>query len=172
VDAKIAAVDADQEPRRIADAAFKTVEAEAPPEIATPPIRLGRILPSLESATSPSEPLDAEASNGTEKSRVARKRKVRDVRPAGRVRAPEAEARATKSKAKRAGTPPKTTPTPIVVRPHAPRDEAAADLAAASALPPSGRSKRAIVGRYVLRDENQPGQIWKRKLLARRDSRT
>jgi hypothetical protein len=32
--------------------------------------------------------------------------------------------------------------------------------------------KRAIVGRYVLRDESEPGQSWKRRLLARREGRS
>jgi hypothetical protein len=38
--------------------------------------------------------------------------------------------------------------------------------------PASGRSKRPILARYVLRGEGEPGQSWKRKLLARRENRT
>jgi hypothetical protein len=207
VDAKSVPAVLDHEPRRIAAAAFKTVEAVMPSEGATPPPRPGRILPSLEAAPSFSGPAAEAAPETPERPRIARRpraaRVVEASQPApssredrARIQPPRDEARAeprrdaaavspptfvasARVKERRAEEPalapkrePQPRPAPRSVAHASPAREVAPEPPPASQAAPNGRSKRAILARYVLRDESQPGQIWKRKLLARRENRT
>jgi hypothetical protein len=199
VDAKLAPVSNEQQPHRIAAAAFKTVDASAPVGVAPPPSgRSGRILPSLEAPPPPVEIELAETLEPVAKSRMTRKRRVAspvrsiDISEAPRpVRAPITATRPetrvvvetrrdaaavrpanglTKLRAKLekhsrvALREAEAKPAPVAVV-QAPPARAEAGEQVAS-------RKRPILARYVLRGEGEPGQGWKRKLLARRESRT
>ncbi len=85
-----------------------------------------------------------------------------------RVKGGSVEKRALKTKPE---PEPRQGPTQVALPPPA-RIEIAAEPALANQVPPTARSKRAILARYVIRGEREPGQIWKRKLLARRESRS
>ena len=91
------------------------------------------------------------------------------VEPPSRAQAAEPKPRAKMERRAIPSKTPRWTPEPA----PAPRIE----IVAAPPPPPVVESaaparKRAIVGRYVFRDDSNPGQGWKRKLLARRENRT
>jgi hypothetical protein len=185
VDAKIAPSAFDLEPHRVAQAAFKLVEASAPSTAEALPARGGRILPSLQEEPPLVETPVVETPKEDAKPRLDRKRQARI--PAGKAPAPE-DRRIGAPQIKRATGPSldarnvKTRVPELNPKSEAGQSKSLKGPEVASASPPAsqpavgerspgGRSKRAIFSRYVLRDELEPGQIWKRKLLARRESR-
>jgi hypothetical protein len=75
----------DNEPRRVAAAAFKSVEVTIPSETVVPPVRPGRILPSLEEAKPLEAPSEAPVPN--EKARLPKAPKVKPPAAVAKVEA-------------------------------------------------------------------------------------
>ena len=198
--AKPAPAGLDEKANRIATSAFKTVAVKLPAEVIAPSVPSGRILPSLVETTPGTGQADAGSAqsrsyrgaaqalgDGTEARQLdGHGHTAEDLEPSIAV--------ATILRLKQ-----RATSDPIAVKARTPRSEKrtrrpaekqekldraptstdmseTAPVSSTSGLPPvakpssTTRTSR-ILGRYVFRDELNPGESWKRRIEARRERR-
>jgi hypothetical protein len=191
----------DEKANRIATSAFKTVAVKLPAEVIAPSVPSGRILPSLVETIPGTGQADAGSAqsrsyrgaaqapgDGTEARQLGgQDYTAEDLGPSIAVATILHLGRHTTSdlSAEKAGTPrlKKRTRRPAEKQEkldRAPRTSAdrseKAPVNSASGLPPvdklsSTTPTSRILGRYVFRDELNPGESWRRRIEARRERR-